>query len=82
MMIRTTKKIVFYEVNIDNYLLGDTVFKTAYGEPPQDVFLAKAYYFMRAAYVEGKLGSETKAAMYHYSTLDGYFYEYFENEKN
>lgn len=56
------KEIVFYEVDIDEYL-------------------SLAYYFIRAAYVEGKLGFETLASMYHKSSLDEYFFDYYKRNK-
>ena len=43
---------------------------------------SSVYYFIRAAYVEGKIGYETSASMYHKSSLDGYFYSYYENKKS
>lgn len=78
---REYKKIVFYEVDIDKYIETDELFLKTYGEPPKDEFLSLAYYFIRAAYVEGKLGSVTCASMYHKSSLDEYFYSYYDNQK-
>lgn len=75
------KKLVFYEIDIDNYLKNDELFIRICGEPPENPFFALAYYFVRAAYVEGKLGFETSAHMYHKSTLDEYFYSYYEKNK-
>lgn len=71
------KEIVFYEVDIDEYIKNDKLFKKLYGNVPNDTYLSSAYYFIRAAYVEGKLGFETSASMYHKSSLDEYFYEYY-----
>lgn len=71
------KEIIFYEIDIDEYIKNDELFKKLYGDAPTDVCLSSAYYFIRAAYVEGKLGFETSASMYHKSSLDEYFYEYY-----
>lgn len=73
------EKLVFYEINIDNYLKKDILFKKIYGEVPQNEKFSLAYYFIRAAYVEGKLGAETSAYMYHESALDEYFYSYYKD---
>lgn len=70
-------EIVFYEVNIDDYLQDDRLFVETYGKPPTDGNLSSAYYFLRAAYVEGKIGVEKSPNMYHPSSLDGFFYSYF-----
>lgn len=70
------KEVVFYEVDIDEYIKNDSLFKKLYGNVPDDTYLSSAYYFIRGAYVEGKLGFETSASMYHKSSLDEYFYEY------
>ncbi len=70
----------FYEVDIDSYLNEETIFKEKFGIPAKDEYFERAYYFIRAAYVEGKLGFETKANMYHPSSLDGYFYSYYKNQ--
>lgn len=75
------KEIVFYEVDIDKYLKDDELFIRTYGEAPRDTYLSLAYYFLRAAYVEGKIGSETSPSMYHKSSLDEYFYLHYENQK-
>lgn len=72
-------KLVFYEVDIDKYLQDDLLFKAMYGEPPKDSFFSLAYYFIRAAYVEGKLGCEKSACMYRKSSLDEYFYSYYKS---
>ena len=71
------EKLVFYEIDIDNYLKNDILFEKIYGEVPKDKNFSSAYYFIRAAYVEGKLGAETSAYMYHESALDEYFYSYY-----
>lgn len=71
------KEIVFYEVDIDEYIKNDKLFKKLYGNVPNDEYLSLAYYFIRAAYVEGKLGFETSASMYHKSSLDEYFFDYY-----
>lgn len=74
------KEIVFYEVNIDEYIKNkDELFKNLYGDAPDDEYLLAAYYFIRAAYVEGKLGAGTNAFedMYHKSSLDEYFFDYY-----
>lgn len=76
------RKLVFYEIDIDNYLKNDEVFVKMYGNPPENNDFALAYYFIRAAYIEGKLGFEKSARMYHKSTLDEYFYSYYEKNKN
>ena len=41
----------------------------------------KRLFFIRAAYVEGKLGFETSASMYHKSSLDEYFFDYYKRNK-
>lgn len=74
------KEIVFYEVDIDEYIKNDRLFKKLYGNVPDDTYLSSAYYFIRAAYVEGKLGFGTSASMYRKSSLDGYFYEYYKRK--
>lgn len=78
-------KYIFYEVNIDEYLKEDALFKKVYGkvsEAPEDKFLLLAYHYIRAAYVEGKIGYEAREkggfCLYHKSPLDGYYYDYFE----
>ena len=63
------KEIVFYEVDIDEYIKNDKLFNSL------------AYYFIRAAYVEGRLGFETSASMYHKSSLDEYFFDYYKRNK-
>lgn len=75
---RNYKELAFYEVDIDMYLEKDSFFVNMYGNKPDDKYLSGAYYFIRAAYVEGKIGAETgaDAYMYHKSSLDEYFYEY------
>ncbi|WP_455259405.1 hypothetical protein [Ruminococcus sp.] len=75
------KEIVFYEVDIDEYIKNDKLFKKLYGNVPNDEYLSLAYYFIRAAYVEGKLGFETSASMYHKSSLDEYFFDYYKRNK-
>lgn len=75
------KEIVFYEVDIDEYIKNDKLFKKLYGNVPNDKYLSLAYYFIRAAYVEGKLGFETSASMYHKSSLDEYFFDYYKRNK-
>lgn len=75
------KKLVFYEVDIDNYLMDDLEFKNISREVPKNKELELAYYYVRAAYVEGKIGYDTSACMYNPSTLDGYFYSYLKNKK-
>ncbi len=74
------KEIVFYEVDINKYIDNDELFIKMYGNEPEDEYLLAAYYFIKAAYVEGKLGFETSASMYHKSSLDGYFYEYYKEK--
>lgn len=74
------KELVFYEVDIDEYIKNeDELFKNLYGDAPSDEYLLAAYYFIRAAYVEGKLGAGTYAFedMYHKSSLDEYFFDYY-----
>ena len=63
-----------------DYIKNDSLFKKLYGNVPDDTYLSSAYYFIRAAYVEGKLGFETSASMYRKSSLDGYFYEYYKRK--
>ena len=75
------KEIVFYEVDIDEYIKNDKLFKKLDGNVPNDKYLLLAYYFIRAAYVEGKLGFETSASMYHKSSLDEYFFDYYKRNK-
>lgn len=75
------KEIVFYEVDIDEYIKSDELFKELYGNIPNDEYLSLAYYFIRAAYVEGKLRFETSASMYHKSSLDEYFFDYSRENK-
>jgi hypothetical protein len=79
---KDTYQLTFYEVNVQEYLKGDT---GILGEKPENPSLLKAYSYVLAAYVEGKLGydsinagKEGIASMYNKSTLDGYFYDYFE----
>ena len=75
------KEVVFYEVDIDEYIKNDKLFKKLYANVPNDEYLSLAYYFIRAAYVEGKLGFETSASMYHKSSLDEYFFDYYKRNK-
>lgn len=75
------KEIVFYEVDIDEYIKNDKLFKKLYGNVPNDEYFSLAYYFIRAAYVEGKLEFETSASMYHKSSLDEYFFDYYKRNK-
>lgn len=77
------KELVFYEVNIAEYIKNDNEFKSLCKVAPKEEFLLEAYYFIRAAYVEGKLGALTYADenMYHKSSLDEYFYEYFKAKR-
>jgi hypothetical protein len=74
--------LTFYEVNINAY---DTEVIGILGEKPEDPSLLKAYSYVEAAYIEGKLGYDSKKAdnhsMYNPSKLDGYFYDYFNSEK-
>jgi hypothetical protein len=83
-------KFTFYEVNIQEYLNGDKVINQILGKRPVDnPSLLKAYSYVEAAYVEGKLGCYSKnsnnqgrvSSMYNPSTLDGYFYDYFKKKK-
>jgi hypothetical protein len=82
-------KFTFYEVNIQEYLKGDKVINQILGKRPEDPSLLKAYAYVEAAYVEGKLGSYSKkhnnqcilSSIYNPSTLDGYFYDYFKKKK-
>lgn len=74
------KELIFYEVDIDKYIEKDKLFIELYGNAPDNVHLSSAYYFIRAAYVEGKLGCDTSASMYHKSSLDGYFYDYYKKK--
>jgi hypothetical protein len=84
-----TYKLTFYEVNIQKYLEVDTVINQILGKRPEDPSLLKAYAYVEAAYVEGKLGSYSKkhnnqcilSSIYNPSTLDGYFYDYFKKKK-
>jgi hypothetical protein len=85
-----TYKLTFYEVNIQEYLKEDTVINQILGKRPVDnPSLLKAYSYVEAAYVEGKLGCYSKnsnnhgivSSMYNPSTLDGYFYDYFKKKK-
>jgi hypothetical protein len=81
--------LTFYEVNIQEYLKGDTVINQILGKKPKDSSLLKAYAYVKAAYVEGKLGCYSKnpdnqgivSSIYNPSTLDGYFYDYFKKKK-
>lgn len=77
------KELVFYEVDIDEYVKknGKTFCET-FKEPDsdKDINLRLAYYFLKAAYVEGKIGFDSKANMYNTSSLDEYFYLYCRNE--
>lgn len=77
------KELVFYEVNIAEYIKNDNEFKKLCQVAPKEEILLEAYYFIRAAYVEGKLGALTYADenMYHKSSLDEYFYEYFKAKR-
>ena len=75
------KEIVFYEVDIDEYIKNDKLFKKLYGNVPNDESFSLAYYFISAAYVEGKLEFETSASMYHKSSLDEYFFDYYKRNK-
>lgn len=82
---KTCNELVFFEVNINAYTSGDDDdFKKMYREVPKERTFALAYYFLRAAYVEGKIGfvsrKECEESMYHPSSLDGYFYSYYENK--
>lgn len=76
------KKLVFYEVDIDNYLRDDLEFENIYGEALKNNDLKLAYYYVRATYIEGKIGYDTSARMYNPYILDGYFYNYFKNKKS
>ncbi len=80
------KKVTFYEVNIDEYLSNDTLFYSVYGNkiPEEDYFeqFRLAYDYVKAAYVEGKLGFENDANMYHPSSLYGYFYSHFIKQRH
>jgi hypothetical protein len=48
-------------------------------------YIKEAYYYVIAAYVEGKLGYDSKTVdnhcKYNPSKLDGYFYYYFKNSE-
>ena len=73
-------ELSFYEVDIEKYLKNDTDIENIFVEKPVNKYLYLAYAYNRAAYVEGKLSLEKEAVMYHPSSLDGYYREYFKEK--
>jgi hypothetical protein len=72
-------KLTFYEVNIPLYLKKDNVATEIFGNEPENEILNAAYWCIKAAYAEGKIGYKSKAKIYNTSQLDGYYYNYFKN---
>ena len=75
-------ELIFYEINIKNYIENDEKSKGILGTEPLDNNLKRAFWVNCAAYIEGKLASEKNVQLYHLSVLDGCYYAYFESKKN
>jgi hypothetical protein len=75
-------ELIFYEINIKNYIENDEESKGILETEPLDTNLKMAYWVNCAAYIEGELASEKNVQLYHLSVLDGCYYAYFESKKN
>ena len=73
-------KIIFYEVDVDEYLKNDSYFNKILNIN-EDENLIYAYKWIKANYVEGKIAVEKNPSMYHKSVLDGFFYDYIKSIK-
>lgn len=75
-------ELLFYEIDVKAYIECDKEAKVILGSMPDDKNLRQAYLVNCAAYIEGKLAYKNEVELYHSSTLDGYYYDYFKDNRN